>query len=128
MESLPHRIDPVVCLSTAAIYLLCSFVLSPLLGNSSSTTQTKYLKGKRQHQLLGQFVYSVLTSCLTLQIIMSGSMVKKAKSTLGFLTVEISVSYLITELVITLVLFHNAISGARMEFLHHVAGILWAFC
>lgn len=124
MESPPHRIDPVVCLSTAAIYLLCCFVLSPLLVTSSSTAQ-KYLRaGKRQHQLLGQLIHSVLTSYFTMQIIMSGSMVEKAKSTLGFLTVEIAFSYLVTELVVNVVVFQNTMIGARMEFMHHMASTL----
>ena len=118
---LPHRIDPVVCLSTAAIYLLCSFVLSPLLVNSSSTTR-KYLRRNTRHQLLGQFVYSVVTSCLTVHIIVSGNMVRNAKSSLGFLTVEISFCYFVTEIVTTLMFFHNTITGEKMHFLHQITG------
>ena len=119
MESLPHRIDPVVCLATVAAYLLCFFVLSPLLVNS---TARKHLRRSRQYQLLGHFVYSVVTSYLTVHIVVSGNMVKEAKSSLGFLTVEISFSYFVTETVTTLFVLRNTISGERMEFMHHIAG------
>ena len=121
MESLPHQIDPVVCLFTAAIYLVCSFVLSPLLVNSS-TTARNYLRKTTQHQLLGHFVYSIVTSCLTVHVIMSGNVVKEAKSTLGFMTVEISFSYFITDIVTTLFILRNTISGEKMDLLHHITG------
>lgn len=116
-----ERIDPAVCLSTAAIYLLCFFVLSPLLVNSSSTAQ-KFLSKNTQHLLLGQFVYSIITSCLTVYIVMSEEMLKKAQSVVGLLTVEISISYFVTEIVTTLFVFRSTISGERMHLLHQITG------
>ena len=127
MESLPpHRIDPVVFLSTAAAYLLCFFILSPLLVNSSSTVRN-YLRQETQHQLLGHFVYSVVTSCLTVHIIVSGNVVEEAQSTLGFLTVEVSVVYFVMETGTALLIFRHTIISEKMEFLHHITGFVGLF-
>ena len=107
-----HEIDPILCLSTAAITVVC-FALSHVFVGSSKN-DARRSKGLPLQLMLGTMIHSVVVSLLTTRIIFfSHSMVGAAKSALGFVTVQISFSHLAAE---TLTAFFFLPSYAKENF------------
>ena len=120
-----HRFHPFLLMTTTFLYIFCSFVISPLLIKSPGT-KGRNLRKNEKYQLVGYLVHSVVISCLTGYILLSGvsNWVKLSKSWLGFVTIEISFTYFVIDLTTTAVYFPSALSSDKGAALHHVLGAM----
>ena len=96
-----HRFHPFLLMTTTFLYIFCSSVISPLLSKSAGT-KGRSLRKNEKYQLVSHLVHSVVVCCLTGYILLSGvsNWVKLSKSWLGFVTIEISFTYFVTDLTI----------------------------
>ena len=124
-----HRFHPFLLMTTTFIYIFCSSVISPLLFKSAGTDE-RNLRKNVKYQFVGKLVHSVVISCLTGYILLSGvsNWVKLSKSWLGFMTIEISFTYFVIDLTTTAVCFPSALSSNKgTDTLHHMLGAIGLF-
>ena len=124
-----HRFHPFLLMTTTFIYIFCSSVISPLLFKSAGT-DGRNLRKNEKYQFVGLLVHSVVISCLTGCILLSGvsNWVKLSKSWLGFVTIEISFTYFVIDLTTTALCFPSALSSDKgADTLHHMLGAIGLF-
>ena len=124
-----HRFHPFLLMITTFIYIFCSSVISPLLFKSAGTNE-RHLRKNVKYQFVGQLVHSLIISCLTGYILMSGvsNWVKLSKSWLGFVTIEISLTFFVIDLTTTALCFPSALSSDKgAGTLHHILGAIGLF-
>ena len=88
------------------------------------------MRKNEKYQLVGYLAHSLVISCLTGYILLSGvsNWVKLSKSWLGFVTIEISLTYFVIDLITTAVFFPSAISSDKgAATLHHMLGAIGLF-
>lgn len=122
-----YHIHPVLCAAVALFCVVCFYVTSAGLVRTSRSARVQYARNTTLPRfVLGRLIHSVVISYLVSYIVFSGfrRFVALSKSSLGFLVAEVSLAYLTTELIISLVAFPRSLLQDKLVYLDRLLGAL----